>query len=359
MRAIVIDDSAFMRRAISEMLKSDPSIEVVATATNGKEGVELVEKHDPDVVTLDVEMPVMDGLTALKQIMDRHPVPVLMLSSLTTAGSQATLKALKLGAADFLAKDQSQISLSITNIQQELITKVKAIAPGKARLKRQASQPKAQATKVDRATLPKFTPTQFDYICIGSSTGGPPALETIITALPPTFHPAVIIAQHMPEVFTRSLAARLNETADIPVVHVEDGMEVQSRTIYISPGGHNTHIEKVGLTKAKLIVNDEPKTAIYKPSVDALLESAAKAFPRRTLGIVLTGIGADGVKGAAPFVAKGGILLGQDEASSVVYGMPKAVAEAGLIKADLPPAAIGEVMAQMIKAGMMTGRLAS
>lgn len=339
MRVIVIDDSAFMRRAITRMLTSAPDIEVIGTARNGREGLEMVQRLRPDVVTLDIEMPEMDGLTALSRIMRDCPTQVIMLSSLTTEGSHAALRALSLGAADVLAKDTSQVSLSIDNIRDELIARVRALG---ARAQRQ-NRPQPVAA----AAVPVFRPGQFDVICIGSSTGGPPVLETILAKLPQTLATPIVVAQHMPALFTRSMAERLNELCQLPVKHAEDGMPLEPRTIYIAPGAQHIHIHKLSLARWELRVNDEPKTAIYRPSVDALFESAAQAMQSRVLAIVLTGIGNDGLAGARELHSRGAVILAQSEETCVVYGMPKAVTQAALPIACLPPCDIAKAIATL------------
>jgi two-component system chemotaxis response regulator CheB len=346
MRVLVVDDSAFMRRAMTQMLTSDPAVEVVAAARNGKEGVELAKKHQPDVITLDIEMPEMDGLTALRHIMRDCPTQVLMVSSLTTAGSHASLTALKLGAADVLAKDMSQISLSVTNIRDELLRLVKALgaAPRLHRAKHAAHAPDSPQAV---AAAPTYRPGAFDAVCIGSSTGGPPVLETLIAAIPESIKTPVVIAQHMPELFTRSMAERFDEVSPLKVVHAADGMPLQNGHIYIAPGGRNIHLEKVSLAQNRIRVNDEPKDAIYRPSVDALFASAAVAVGKRTLAIVLTGIGEDGLIGARDLHAKGAVILAQSAESCVVYGMPKAVTQAALIQASLNPTQLAATLASL------------
>ncbi len=339
MRVLVVDDSAFMRRAISTMLASDPQIEVLGAARNGKEGIEMAKRLKPDVITMDIEMPEMDGLTALRRIMHDCPTNVLMLSSLTTEGSHAALTALKLGAADFLAKDMSQVSLNITNIQEDLLHRVRAL--GRAR--KPVSSALRPATDTGQ-TSPVFRPDQFDVVCIGSSTGGPPLLEKILTGLPPTLSAPIVIAQHMPMIFTASMSERLGKECLLPVVHAEDRMPLDQRTIYIAPGGKNLHIKRLGLTRYILLVNDDPPEAIYKPSVDALLESAAASHGQRTLAVILTGIGEDGLVGARKLHAKGGTILAQNEETCVVYGMPKAVTQAALVAASLSPDQIGAAL---------------
>jgi len=333
MRVLVVDDSAFMRRAMTQMLTSDPHIEVVGTGRNGKEGLALAKSLEPDVITMDIEMPEMDGLTALRRIMKECPTQVMMVSSLTTEGSHVALQALKLGAADILAKDMSQVSLSITNIQQDLISRVRALA-----LSKKHSRHKSVFAAADHHDQPPtFRPGQFDAIYIGSSTGGPPVLERILVDLPASLSVPVVVAQHMPEIFTKSMAERLDNICSLKVVHAENHMPIEPRTIYIAPGGHHVHINKRGLARWELLVNNQPTDAVYKPSVDALFHSAAKHTASRSLAIVLTGIGQDGLEGGRALHARNGTILAQNEETCVVYGMPKAVTENALVAASLTP----------------------
>ena len=332
MRVLVVDDSAFMRRAMTQMLTSDPNIEIVGTGRNGKEGLALAKSLEPDVITMDIEMPEMDGLTALRRIMKECPTQVMMVSSLTTEGSHVALQALKLGAADVLAKDVSQVSLSITNIQQDLLNRVRALAMSKKHSRQK------QVVAVDRPDQPPaFRPGQFDVIYIGSSTGGPPVLERLLMDLPESLNTPIVVAQHMPKLFTKSMAERLDQVCHLKVVHAEDHMPMQPRTIYIAPGGHNIHVNKLGVARWELLVNDQPTDALYKPSVDALFHSAAKHTASRSLAIVLTGIGNDGLEGGRALHARKGVILAQNEETCVVYGMPKAVTENALVEACLTP----------------------
>ena len=334
MKVLIVDDSAFMRRAIEEMLKNDPQIEIVGKAKNGVEGLEMANRLKPDVITLDIEMPEMDGLTTLRRIMRECPTQVIMLSSLTTEGSHVALQAMKLGAGDVLAKDMSQVSLSVTNIQEDLITRVRALGQTKPTVVNQSTK----LLNDDKANRPPvFRSGQFDVVCIGSSTGGPPVLETILTSLPDSFTIPIVVAQHMPEVFTRSMTERLDHDCQMRVIHAEDGMPVEPRTIYIAPGGKHTHIKKTAIARRKLLVNHEPSDALYKPSVDALFHSAAESTGSRTLAVVLTGIGNDGLDGGRAIHACKGTILAQNQESCVVYGMPKAVTENALTVASLDP----------------------
>lgn len=342
MRVLVADDSAFMRRAVCTMLGADPAIEVVGIAKNGREAVDLAKELKPDVITLDIEMPEMDGLTALRHIMRTAPTQIIMLSSLTTEGSAASLQALKLGAADVLAKDQSKVSMNMSKLQAQLIRTVKALAQSNPHRLGAAEAPVAPGDAV-----PQFRPTQFDLVCIGSSTGGPPVLETILGALPATTQPPIVVAQHMPEIFTRSMADRLNRMCALTVKHVEEREIIESGYIYLARGGKHMHVKKTRSGQLEACMGPEPVEAIYRPSVDALLSSAAAATAARTLGIVLTGIGRDGLEGGKDIHRVGGTILAQNQASCVVYGMPKSVAEAGITTANLAPTDIATALCRL------------
>lgn len=345
-RVVVVDDSAFMRRAITQMLTSDGDIEVVGSARNGREGLELVKNLKPDVVTLDVEMPEMDGLTALRHIMRQCPTQVLMVSSLTTDGSVAALRAMQLGAADVLAKDTSQVSLGIMRLQDELLARVRALAASRFR---RWAKPLPQAEVPESLNL---RPGQFDAICIGASTGGPPVLETVLSVLPGELKTPVVVAQHMPAIFTASMAERLAECCKMRVLHADKTMPLELHTIYIARGEVHLRVMKKGLARYEVMCTDEPREALYHPSVDVLFQSAAEAMGSRVLGVVLTGMGCDGLEGGKVLHARGGVLLAQSEETCVVYGMPKAVTENGLVSASLSPRDLGRVLANLALPGV-------
>ena len=341
-RVLIVDDSAFMRNAIRAMLTSDGGIEVIGVGRNGKDAIELNERLRPDVITMDIEMPEMDGLTALDRIMRSNPANVLMLSSLTTKGSKAAMKALSLGAADVLAKDGSQFSLTIESIKADLLERVKALGASK----RHRRPPPGTPTTPPQAlhTLPSFCARSVDLVAIGSSTGGPAALEAILTAIPAEFPVPIVVAQHMPAMFTESMSQRLADVCKLAVVHVAEREPLLPGRIHIAKGGLHLHVRK-SISRFEAIMSNEPKAAIYKPSVDTLLATTALATGARCLGVVMTGIGQDGLVGARELRNRGGTLWAQDEASCVVYGMPKAVTEAGLAQACLSPASIGRALA--------------
>ena len=340
-RVLVTDDSAFMRRAIRKMLEEEPDIEVVAVAHDGKMAIEYAKQHQPDVITLDIEMPNMDGLTALRHIMRQMPTQVMMISSLTTEGSVAAPQALRMGAADVIAKEHSTCAANILEIKEHLVQRVREF--GRARKERQANPKPATPSHA----VPSLNVNDYRIVAIGSSTGGPPALEKVLTPLPADFPVPIVIAQHMPLVFTQSMAKRLDDVCALHVVHGESGAPVLPGHVYIAPGGLHMHIlQRAG--RLSLKIDEEPKDYAYKPSVSALFESCANTTARQTLGIVLTGIGSDGLEGAKRLQPLGATLIAQDEATSVVYGMPRAIADANLASVQLDPDAIAATLVKML-----------
>lgn len=355
-KILIVDDSAFMRKALSMMLESDPLIKIIGTANNGEDGIEKVKLLKPDLVTMDVEMPRMDGLTALRHIMKDNPVPVMMVSSITTDGAAATLEALDLGAVDFIPKQMSYVSLDIVKIKEDLIAKIKNIVARKhvlmARYRQQSSFAAAAGASRDRKgallvpTSPRVAKRKNHHvgvISIGSSTGGPPALHSVIKNLPANLPVGVVIAQHMPPTFTKSLADRLNTMTSLQVREAEDGEKICAGDVLISPGGRHLSVQKRG-SVYRARVSSEPADTLYKPCVDVLFNSVAEAYGRSTLAVVLTGMGSNGVAGARLIKSKGGVLIAQNEATCVVYGMPRAVVEAELADDVVPIDAVaGEI----------------
>jgi two-component system chemotaxis response regulator CheB len=344
MRVLIVDDSAFMRRALSDIFAAERDIEVVATARNGREGVELAVEHTPDLITMDIEMPEMDGLTALRRIMRLAPTKVIMLSSLTTDGSKAALTALRLGAADVLAKQVDHGHKHIDGMREEIVTRVRAIG---AKAKMPPPKPQPAKRSADAAALDKLGRGHFDLVLIGCSTGGPPVLENILMACAARPRTPIVVAQHMPQMFTKSMAERLDHVCPPRVVHIDDGMPLMPGTVHICPGGLNTHLVGRSARTITLRTNREPEGTIYFPSVSALFSSAAAVNPTRTLGIVLTGMGDDGLNGAKQLVEAGGKVVAQDAASCVVYGMPRAVTEAGLTDVSATPAQLATLVATL------------
>lgn len=343
-RVLVVDDSAFMRSAISKILSADPGLVVVDTAKDGQEGLEKVKRLKPDLVTLDIEMPVMNGLTALERIKaECSPAPaVLVCSSLTSAGSHEALKALRLGAADVIAKDHSSFTSNTDKLAADLGAKIKAIVSGRR------ARPSDLVSRVKGRLEPghAFRRGQFDLVVVGSSTGGPPALESVLAALPQGFPTPVVVAQHMPALFTKSLAERFERECQLKVVHADRSQPLLAETIYVCPGGQHGRIRSL-MGRLSIEVSPEPAAALYKPSVNELFGSAAEACGGKTLAVILTGMGDDGLLGAKPLKAKGATILAQDMQSCVVYGMPKAVAQAGLADASMTPDEIGAMVATL------------
>jgi len=356
MRVLICDDSAFMRRAIRSMLESDPEIEVVGVAHNGEQALDLVRRHSPDVVTMDIEMPVMDGLTALRRIMAEHPTHVVMVSSLTTAGSKAALDALRLGAADVFAKDHSTVSANIGEMRDDLVRRVRALAvarkpsPRTSPAKPAGGSTTRAAARVGPAkteTIPDVRAADVDLVVIGSSTGGPPVVERVLKAIPVGSRVPIVVAQHMPRMFTESMAARLDQLCSVKVVHLQPGMPLEPGAIHVAPGGENTHLKRSSSGRLTVRIDREPEGTLYFPSVDALFRSAAEAIGRKAFGVVLTGMGEDGGVGAAELARRGGKVVAQEESSCVVYGMPKAVVSRNAAIASLSPQGIAELLSRI------------
>ncbi len=329
-KVLIVDDSAFMRNALSSMLSSDPEIKIVGTARDGMEALEKIALLKPDIVTMDVEMPRMDGLTALKHIMEKNPVPVIMVSSLTSDGAEATLHALELGAVDFIPKNLSDLSVNIVKIKEMLIDKIKQIGKRDRQrlLFRRKPLPKDEQPKY---VVPIRTgDRRIGIVAIGTSTGGPGALQQIIPLLPKDFPTPILIAQHMPANFTKAFADRLNQLSRITVKEAEEGESLKPGVALVAPGRGHMRIRRAGGIDAKVTISEFKDDFIYRPSVDALATSVSELFPGRALGVILTGMGNDGLKGFAAIKKTGGKIYAQDEGSCIVYGMPKAVIEAGL-----------------------------
>jgi two-component system chemotaxis response regulator CheB len=333
---IVVDDSAFMRKSLSMMLESDPEIKVVATARDGKEGIEKIREFRPDLVTMDIEMPGMDGLTALGIIMKENPLPVLMVSSLTTDGAKSTLDALNLGAVDFIPKELSYVSLDIVKIKAELVAKVKHIARNKSlqfRLQRIRAHAQGGAP-APAPPRPTSTLTRKDLraMVVGISTGGPFALLQTIPKLPGDFPLAIAIVQHMPPRFTKSMAERLNSLSALEVKEAEQGDRMEPGLVLIAPGGQHLTFTGSG-SSVSARISPEPANTLYRPCADVMITSAVQAYNAPLLGVIMTGMGKDGLEGLKLLKGKGGVVVAQNEESCIVYGMPKAAVDEGI--ADL------------------------
>ena len=378
-KILVVDDSAFMRKVLSDLFKSQPDFEVVDIGRNGAEAVEKVKQHSPDVVTLDVEMPVMDGLTALEQIMAVKPTPVVMVSSLTKAGADATIKALSLGAVDFVAKSAGSIS-RIDEIEKDLLQKCReAAGVSGSRLRvapmmavkpvilpeRTAPAAPEKPLMVEKVlTVDKAAPSMTrttsvssvisgvdDWIvAIGTSTGGPRALQEVLTRLPGNLPCPTVIVQHMPPGFTKSLAERLNTLSELTVKEAADNDKLVAGTVYIAPGDfHLTLRRETSGTYVKL--NKDPAIGGLRPAVDPMMVSVAETYGTKAVGVILTGMGHDGAKGMKAIKRLQGRTIAEDQSTSVVFGMPKAAIEAGVVDSILPLQQVAEGIVQCLKKG--------
>ncbi len=367
-RVLVVDDSGFFRRRLKDMLGSDPRLEVVGEAVNGAEAIEMAAKLRPDIITMDIEMPVMDGITATRRIMKATPTPILMFSSLTTDGAQATLDALDAGAVDYLPKRFEDISKNREEATRTLCEQVNAIASRGRAPRRAPSQPStpgshtrppigsarpsAPAPRPGTAPPPRpragVLPTRASVrlVAIGTSTGGPVALQEVLTKLPASFPFPLVLVQHMPGSFTPAFAQRLNQLCQITVKEAEDGDALKPGVALLAPGGKQMVVESRAGRQIVRVLDSEPGQT-YKPCVDITFSSVARVFPANTLGVILTGMGADGREGCRALKAGGSTIWSQDEASCVVYGMPAAVADAGLTDRVMGLIEVGPALAKI------------
>jgi two-component system chemotaxis response regulator CheB len=347
-KVLVVDDSGFFRRRVSEILSADPNIQVIGTAINGREAIDQAIALKPDVITMDYEMPMMDGITAVRNIMQCCPTPVLMFSSLTHEGARVTLDALDAGAVDFLPKNFEDISRNPEKVKQMLCEKVHSIARSNRRYA--SSQPASAGPATDHAVPVNTAPhapqrsvaapagahssaapkrKAYKLVAIGTSTGGPVALQRVLTQLPANFPAPIVLVQHMPAAFTKAFAERLDKLCRISVKEAEDGDVLRPGLALLAPGGKQMMIDQRGTVK--ILPGDERLN--YKPCVDITFGSAAKSFNDKVLALVLTGMGADGREGARLLKQCGSQVWAQDEASCVIYGMPMAVVKASLADA--------------------------
>lgn len=340
-RALVVDDSAFMRKALSKMLEGDPEIEIVGTARDGLEALEKIKELDPDILTMDVEMPRMNGIEALQRIMATGPRPVLMVSSLTEEGAEVTLRALDLGALDYIPKHLDGNLLDIVHVEMALREKVKTLARkrGRGAPTQPAASPLHSAPSVARVPPPEVRPRKrlgpVRYVAVGASTGGPPALQKFFAGLSPDFPAPVVVVQHMPKSFTGPFAKRLNQVGPLEVKEAESGDRLEPGKGFVAPGGSHLVVRREG-THLVLRVVDEPADTLHKPSVDVTFRSFSEVLGSAAMAVVLTGMGCDGLEGVRAMKARGAPAIAQDAQSCVVYGMPRAIVDAGLADAVLP-----------------------
>ncbi|WP_139488968.1 protein-glutamate methylesterase/protein-glutamine glutaminase [Brevibacillus dissolubilis] len=380
-RVLVVDDSAFMRKVISDILSADAEVEVIDKAKNGKEAIEKVKNLQPDVVTLDIEMPEMNGLEALEYLMKHHPVPVVMLSSLTMEGAEATIRALELGAFDFVTKTSGPISLDIHKVGDTIVDIVKQAAKSKRRIGRglggssvtntpapaPAPQPRPS---IQKPTVPGFsrkmetpadnppTPVSMSsdiggrttkIVALGTSTGGPKALQVVLSKIPADFNAPILIVQHMPPGFTKSLAQRLDTQSPIRVCEAEDGQTVENGTAYIAPGGYHMEVAQQSNGRLKIKLQQDAPRGGHRPSVDVLFESVSKLTKVNKWAVIMTGMGSDGTNGLKQLKASGTVTsVIEHESSCVVYGMPRAAVNAGLADNIVPLEHIAETLVRLV-----------
>ena len=393
-RVLIADDSAFMRKVLSDLFRKQPDFEVVGTARNGKEAIEQTKKFHPDLLTMDVNMPVMDGLNALAVIMEECPMPVVMISSLTREGAEATIRALELGAVDFIGKAGGSIS-RIDTIETEILEKCrnaasahvhKPMAPAKPSAPKVTGppvmrrvtlprtrtpvqpQPQPKQTSVSNPFLKRENPllqrkqagagltphavpaagrTGQKLVAIGTSTGGPQALQNVITRLPADLPCGVVVVQHMPPGFTKALADRLNSISAIRVKEAEDGDSIEPGQVYIAPGNYHMRVTSSG-NQRKIALGQDPPVGNHRPAVNVMYDSVAPVG-RELVAVIMTGMGCDGCEGMKKIKASGGYSIAQDEATCVVYGMPKAVVDAGLADEVRPVQDIARAIVEAVK----------
>jgi two-component system, chemotaxis family, protein-glutamate methylesterase/glutaminase len=344
-RVLVVDDSAFMRTALSRMIASETGFEVVAAACSGSEALERIAALDPDVVTLDVEMPGLNGLETLRRIMNQFPRPVIMVSSVTEKDAEATFQALTAGAFDYIPKQLSSASLDILHIRRDLIAKIRAAAQSRRVLSVEpAAKKPPQPARIDarNTSLPAAA-----IVAIGVSTGGPKALQEILPGLPRDLAVPVLIVQHMPQGFTGPFAQRLNNLCPVTVreaVHLEP---LQKGVVYIAPAGLHMTVDRQSDSHTLICLDHHPENSLHIPSADILMKSVAEAFGPSAMGVIMTGMGSDGALGMSAIHRVGGFTIGQDEASCTVYGMPRACAELGILSRIVP---LSQIPAHILQA---------
>ena len=358
-KVLIVDDSIFMRKALETLLSGEHDIEIVGMAKNGLEAIEMAEQFKPDIITMDIEMPTMDGITALERIMKSNPTPVIMVSSLTKEGADATLKALDLGAVDFMTKDSQ--SFGGTDIEKGLKDKIRKFAKNKSLVKllttsstsnfnsnqsfripgahshpASVSTPFAHPSHVDGSKRVVINKTGIKrVVALGTSTGGPQSLQKVIPLLPADLGVPVVVTQHMPPNFTQSLATRLNTLSKVEVVEAQGKEKLEPNVVYIAKGGYHLKFQKVGAS-VYTELSTEPSNVFNIPGVDVMVDSIAEIYGKECLGVIMTGMGSDGCKGLKNLKNMGGTIIAQNEPSCIVYGMPRAVVDAGIADEIVP-----------------------
>ncbi len=353
-RVLIVDDSVVIRRLLTDELSKDPDIEIVGSAATGKIALAKVVQTPPDVVTMDIEMPEMDGLTAVTEIRKTHPkLPIIMFSTLSQRAAKETLEALARGANDYVTKPANvgSAALAMQRVREDLIPKIKRLArpevPGQK--VKTSSIPQSTASTGLRPRIAKDS-TRVDIVAIGISTGGPNALAEVMPSLPKDLPVPIVIVQHMPPVFTKCLAERLSSKSQIPINEGQPGDVLVPGQAWIAPGDFHMVLERQG-TKIVLAMNQDPPENSCRPAVDVMFRSVAKVYGHAVLAIVLTGMGQDGMRGAEVIHEAGGYVMAQDEATSVVWGMPGAVVQAGLAQSVVPLSHVATEIIRKVRAG--------
>ena len=328
-RVLIVDDSKFIRNLLSDWVSQEEDMEVIGVAENGKEGVKLASALRPDVITLDIEMPIQDGISALKEIMDNNPIPVLMVSTLTEKGANITMEALEKGAYDFVTKPKIESKIHFRETKQEIISKIRLAKTAKLSLLKSSNK----APKIESILSDKI-------VVVASSTGGPKALKVFFESLPNNFPAPMVIVQHMPKGFTKSFAARLDGIGNIKCTEASSGDTLIPGCAYVAAGGEHLFLD----TKHSLKTNMEPPMHGVRPAADILFNSAAKLHKEKVIGVVLTGMGRDGAQGAMEIKNNGGVVLGEAESTCTVYGMPKAAKQLDAVDGEYPIQEIAHVI---------------
>ncbi|SNR89416.1 two-component system, chemotaxis family, response regulator CheB [Anaerovirgula multivorans] len=334
-KVVVVDDSPFMRKILSDILNSDEHLQVIGDAKNGKEAIEVIKTLKPDVITLDVEMPIMNGIDALKIIMEINPIPVVMLSGLTYKGAESTMIALELGAIDFIQKPSSIFMVNADHLKKEIVEKVKNAHKAKVFYDHSITN-KVDTTRrsIERQRNTRGNTSIKNIVAIGISTGGPRALQHIIPLIPKDFPGSFLIVQHMPPGFTRSLADRLNSISSVTVKEAEDAELLYPGCVYIAPGSHHLEVKTNDVNKLYIHLSEKQLVSGHRPSADVLFRSLAnlKENRKNLIGVIMTGMGSDGTKGLIDLKQKtSAYIIAQKEESCVVYGMPKSAVKAGIV----------------------------
>jgi two-component system chemotaxis response regulator CheB len=351
-RVLIVDDSVVVRRLLSDLLAADPNCEVVGTAANGKIAIQKIPQVNPDIVTLDVEMPEMDGLETLAAIRKTHPrLPVIMFSALTEKAADATLKALALGATDYVTKPTASSATSaMDQVRDQLIPKIRCLCGVKPDVRQAVVGRTASQVRAKLVVPPLVRASRVDVVAIGCSTGGPNALAVLLPKLAQDFPVPIVITQHMPPLFTRMLAERMNASTSLRVREAQGGEVLEHGYVYIAPGDFHMDVRREG-TAIRLALHQAPPENSCRPAVDVMLRSVVSVYGAGSLGVILTGMGQDGMRGCELIREAGGHVVVQDEATSVVWGMPGAVARAGLADVVLPMDQIAAEVTRRVAGG--------